>query len=376
MTSNISFSVTKSWNGGFTGEIIITNNSLSDWNDWLLELAPNFEIVSIWNGEIADFSNNIYSLSSASWNSTISAGNSITIGFKAKGNLNDNNTLDSINYTFNAIDSNFNQISLTNIEISLVTDPNPVTTDEPISLLWSDDFSDLNWQNNWQLLNKGQWGEENLEVINPPLNDDLFDTYLRTYYPAGSVTPSYSKKTGEPIGGAQFFGDLGIPSSDTLKLSYYLRFSDNFDFVKGGKLPGLYGGTGNTGGNIPDGTDGFSTRFMWRTNGDAEVYAYLPTSTNYGTSLGRGDWQFVPGVWHHLEQEVYLNDVGQNNGAIEVSLDGVQVANFSGLNFRSVDSLNIDGVLFSTFFGGSDSSWATPNNTYVDFANFNVSIPV
>ncbi|WP_181449171.1 polysaccharide lyase [Nonomuraea aridisoli] len=42
------------------------------------------------------------------------------------------------------------------------------------------------------------------------------------------------------------------------------------------------------GGRIPDGTNGLSTRFMWRANGAGEVYAYLPTSREHGTSLGRG----------------------------------------------------------------------------------------
>lgn len=241
------------------------------------------------------------------------------------------------------------------------------------TVLWSDDFSDPNWRNNWQVGSSRQWGEENLQVINDPLTGNFFNTYLRTSYPAGSVTPSYARRTGAPVGGAQFLGDLGIPPSDSLKLSYYLRFSDNFDFVKGGKLPGLYGGTANTGGTIPNGTDGFSTRFMWRSNGAGEVYAYLPTSSRFGTSLGRGNWTFVPGIWHHLEQEVVLNTVGQSNGSIRVILDGVEVGNFTGLNFRSVDALKIDGILFSTFFGGNDATWATPNNVHVDFTAFRVS---
>lgn len=76
-----------------------------------------------------------------------------------------------------------------------------------------------------------------------------------------------------------------------MRLSYAVRFSSNFNFVLGGKLPGLYGGIGNTGGNIPDGTDGFSTRYMWGRNGVGEVYAYLPTSQQYGTGIGRGNWR-------------------------------------------------------------------------------------
>lgn len=200
-----------------------------------------------------------------------------------------------------------------------------------------------------------------------------FAKVLRVRYPKNSASPSVSRKEGVPIGGGQFYANLGIAPKDVLRLSYYIRFSENFDFVKGGKLPGLYGGDGNSGGDIPDGTDGFSTRFMWRTNGDGEVYAYLPTSEKDGTSIGRGEWKFTPGVWYRLEQEVTLNQPGKANGRVRVWLNEQPVLDESGLTFRTIDGLKIEGVFFSTFFGGGDSSWATPKDVYADFADFNVS---
>lgn len=101
----------------------------------------------------------------------------------------------------------------------------------------------------------------------------------------------------------------GLAPTNALHLRYYVRFSEGFDFVKGGKLPGLFGGA------IPDGTNGFSVRYMWRTNGDGEAYAHLPTSDLYGTENGRG-------------------------------------------------------IFFSTFFGGGDPTWATPRDVHADFAAF------
>ncbi|MDX2213727.1 MAG: hypothetical protein SFY66_10620 [Oculatellaceae cyanobacterium bins.114] len=55
---------------------------------------------------------------------------------------------------------------------------------------------------------------------------------------------------------------------------------------------------------------------MWRTGGQGEIYAYLPTSQDHGTSIDRGAWQFRPGVWHHIEQQVTLNEPGRNNGQV------------------------------------------------------------
>ncbi|NJN86911.1 MAG: polysaccharide lyase [Leptolyngbyaceae cyanobacterium SL_7_1] len=138
-------------------------------------------------------------------------------------------------------------------------------------------------------------------------------------------------------------------------------------------MPGIYGGNAPSGGKIPNGTDGFSTRFMWRSGGKGEVYAYLPTSTSYGTSIGNGAWSFKTGVWHRLEQQVVLNNPGQDNGMIRVWLDGNQVWQQTGLRFRTADSLKINGIFFSTFFGGGDLSWATPADVSIDFANFSVT---
>ncbi|MBD2357072.1 heparin lyase I family protein [Tolypothrix sp. FACHB-123] len=235
----------------------------------------------------------------------------------------------------------------------------------------SGQFTNNNWMQLWGVRKAGQWGLNNTAVIKDP--SGRFEKILRVRYPAGSASPAVSRKNHLPLGGAQFYADLGITPKNALRLSYYLRFSENFDFVKGGKLPGLFGGVGNSGGDIPNGSDGFSTRFMWRRNGAGEVYAYLPTSTKDGTSIGRGNWQFQKGKWHHLEQFIVLNQPNKNNGQVQVWLDGKQVLNQKNLTFRTTNKLKIEGIFFSTFFGGSDFSWATPKDVHIDFANFSLS---
>ncbi|XWK86332.1 MAG: hypothetical protein U7127_19190 [Phormidium sp.] len=237
--------------------------------------------------------------------------------------------------------------------------------------LWANNFTDTNWMEEWGIKKSASWGLKNIEVMEN--SQSKITKYLRVRYPEGSASPTVSRKEEAPLGGAQFFAHLNMQPRDALRLSYYVRFSKNFDFVKGGKLPGLFGGKGNTGGKIPDGTNGFSTRYMWRINGDGEVYAYLPTSKEHGTSLGRGNWQFKPGNWHFIEQEVILNQPGKNDGRIRVWLDGKQVLEQDELTFRTTNDLKIEGILFSTFFGGGDPSWATPKDVYADFANFSVS---
>jgi predicted small lipoprotein YifL len=213
----------------------------------------------------------------------------------------------------------------------------------------------------------GDFGLDRAQLLTTP--DAPGGVLLRVSYPAGSA----SRSAGGPDGGTQAYLDLPDTTTDTLDLRYHLRFAPDFDFVKGGKLPGLYGGTVTSGQHIPDGTNGFSTRYMWRTNGAGEVYAYLPTSQQHGTSLGRGCWTFTPGRWTQLHQRVRLNTPGQSDGRITVWQDDRLVLDHTGLEFRTTPDLHIDGLFFSTFFGGDDSSWASPTDQHTDFADFTLT---
>ncbi|MGZ4618441.1 MAG: polysaccharide lyase [Frankiaceae bacterium] len=214
---------------------------------------------------------------------------------------------------------------------------------------------------------RGAFGRKRMAIHPSP---DLPGPLLTVDYPAGSSSNAARREDGTPPGGAQVYLRMSSGPVDTLHLRYYVRFPAGFDFVRGGKLPGLYGGDGASGGQVPDGTDGFSTRYMWRAGGLGEVYAYLPTSKHYGTSLGRGAWTWRTGRWTCIEQAVVLNTPGRDDGQITVWVDGDQVLHEDGLLFRTVPDLRIEGVFFSTFFGGNDETWSTPRDQKVQFAAF------
>lgn len=237
------------------------------------------------------------------------------------------------------------------------------STDDEIST------ADLEWffGGGLEFWDHGSFGVDRAELIETARAPD--GAMVRVFYPAGSA----SRRAKGEDGGMQVYMRLPDDPVDELYLQYYVRFPPDFDFVKGGKLPGLYGGTVTGGQHIPDGTDGFSTRYMWRRGGDGEVYAYLPTSEKHGTSLGRGCWFFTPGRWTAIQQRVRLNTPGETDGEITVWQDGRQVLTQTGLTFRTTDDLKIDGLFFSTFFGGGDTSWASPVDQYADFAAFTVS---
>jgi len=188
---------------------------------------------------------------------------------------------------------------------------------------------------------------------------------LRVLYPKGSVGPSQ--------GGAQWL--VKLPKSYTeLYCSYWVRFGPAFGFVKGGKLPGLAGGTGNTGGDKPTGSDGWSARMMWRTAGAVVQYVYHPDQpTIYGEDMSYdigGQRSFKPGTWHRVQHRIVMNTPGQKNGIVQGWFDGVLALDRKNIRFRDVSTFAIDLFYFSTFFGGSDSTWAATKDEYVYFDDF------
>jgi len=188
---------------------------------------------------------------------------------------------------------------------------------------------------------------------------------LRVLYPEGGVGP------GE--GGAQWKMDLPQDYQE-LYCSFRVKFGAGFDHVLGGKIPGLLGGAGNTGGAIPDGTDGWSARMMWRTGGEAVQYVYHPDQPGtWGDSFiwnEGGARVFEPGVWHQVEHRVVMNTPGQHDGQIQGWWDGELALDVGGLRFRDVDSFAIDAFYFSTFFGGNTADWAPTKDEHVYFDDF------
>ena len=74
-------------------------------------------------------------------------------------------------------------------------------------------------------------------------------------------------------GGTQFYS-YGFEPATEAYLQYDVFFDASFDFVRGGKLPGLFGGKGHCSGGRNDHC--FSMRLHWREHGDVEIYAYMP----------------------------------------------------------------------------------------------------
>ena len=168
-------------------------------------------------------------------------------------------------------------------------------------------------------------------------------------------------------------------SYEAIEVRFDVMFENGFDFVRGGKLPGLYGGKGNTGGNKPTGTDGFSARMMWREDGRVVQYLYYPDQPGrYGHQIPWMDAstkkqiRFIPGKWHTVVHQVTINTPGKRDGKLRAFFDNKPVLKLDDLRFRDTSNFSIDGFVFSTFFGGGDGSWQTIADETVYFDNFQI----
>ncbi|MDX1540346.1 MAG: hypothetical protein R3349_02970 [Geminicoccaceae bacterium] len=214
------------------------------------------------------------------------------------------------------------------------------------------------------------WGvEQNLELGRS--GDTTREVKVR--FPKGSINPAHRHA---PLGGAGFYSRMGLSEgTDAACLVYRVRFSEGFDFARGGKLPGLHGGRAPSGGEDVSGEDGFSVRFMWRADGQGELYEYIVNaSTDFGLSIGRGTWRFPTGRWLELQLEVVLNTPGRADGVARAWVDRHPVVDQTDVAYRTVDDIHISGLMFSTFFGGSDRSWASPKDQHIQFADFRTLI--
>ena len=218
-----------------------------------------------------------------------------------------------------------------------------------------------------------------------------------------------------------------IPSKE-YTLTYRLYFEPGFDFAKGGKLPGLAAAAFDSGcsedGSTKRQTSNWSERLMWRANGRLQLYSYDQSRPSGGCGVEKtideleGEQPFEmpgaipkddkfrlgPGVWYTVRISVRVNDndsvtyqrdasgnlikdmdgfpqpTGGNgevslairaaDGSVERLLILPQVAlrdECNGPCPKTVpDSADawVNGVFFSTFFGGNE----TKRTTCVDTA--------
>lgn len=182
--------------------------------------------------------------------------------------------------------------------------------------------------------------------------------------------------------------------SEDLYLSYWVKFSDNFEFNKcGGKLPSLGGSTVNST------QDRWKGRIMWRNGGAIQFYMELPDNSFSAdndtrfwgpvavptTSSDICDLRYQPYLgspgWHNIELHYKFETPGMNDGLFEGWVDGANYESINASVFNNYrpagttrENITINTILLSAFLGGTNlTDYAPTQDTFAWFDEFRVS---
>ena len=309
----LEFGVTKKWKGGFTGEIEFTNEG-DYFRGWTIKFNADFDIDKIWGGEIVARQGNNYTIKALKSNDDVHENETTTFGFRAKGEV---SNLNNLSFNGQTIDVDVE----TEIEEPITISPTktPTLSNKAIK-------SGFEQHNDGTIYNRSTQNQD-WDVLFT--DDKQMQKYSRitddeAYSGNKSLQITYPSDDKGAGGGA-----WKLPSEKEYYLSYWVKFSQDFDFDgsrhSGGKLPGLSGAGGYcSGGQTCNGSNGFSSRYMWGQNGRARLYLYhMDKPGKWGENFDFKDddgkqLYFERGKWHNLIQRVKINDGHKSNGEIDV----------------------------------------------------------
>jgi hypothetical protein len=156
---------------------------------------------------------------------------------------------------------------------------------------------------------------------------------------------------------------------------YYLRFADDWQPGRGGKLPGIGGthGRAGWGGRPVNGRDGWSARGLFTGQKDGKTaigyYCYhVDMKGQYGSEWiwDKDQLGFLENNrWYCLEQYARLNTPGKNDGILRGWVDGQLAFEKTDVRMRDVDALKIETIWLNLYYGGTWTAQAD-HHVYID----------
>jgi len=195
--------------------------------------------------------------------------------------------------------------------------------------------------------------------------------------------------------GTQFRMDIPGRNHEEIYLSFNMELKSDIVLSREGKFgPGLLGVFGDltTGGNIPDGYNGFSVRNAFTSNGALEsmsLYVYhagLRPTRPAGEGInplsnGRQPVPWPKGVPMGVQIRIKMNTPetsqgagnGRRDGILQKWLNGTLIIDRRDMLWRHDDAIHINQYIYSAFYGGGSPPHATVKEETVWTANHAVS---
>lgn len=126
----------------------------------------------------------------------------------------------------------------------------------------------------------------------------------------------------------------GMANATAACLSYSVWLPDKFEFGEGGFLPGISGGRADA---------GISVSPRWDLEGRPSLAA--ATGDDIRIMMTKQKFALPTNRWIKLEQEITLNDPGQENGRARLWVDGTPLIDDAGLLLRKDPNTLLTGLL-------------------------------
>jgi hypothetical protein len=214
------------------------------------------------------------------------------------------------------------------------------------------------------LVLKGDWKQNQAYII----NNTLKVTMLKNQDSEGGLI-------------AKFF----VEKRPSYEVTFKLKFYNDFDFNKGGKLGFGFGfGDVSTGGDsVAKEGNGGSVRMMWnRTNSGQHIFKpyiyHYDMPATYGDNLGAAVFPasgtLVHNRWYTIKIRVKSNTNSSKNGEVKVKVDGITILDRNDVRFAiNTNKRWVSQLLFQTFRGGNDNTWHSQKDDHIYYDDIKVT---
>ncbi len=194
------------------------------------------------------------------------------------------------------------------------------------------------------------WGVlENMKIV--PLKDGPAPVAMQISLPKVADKTEGSAKPKSGMGFTWLPSKL--PAAKAACLTYHVWLPEDFNFGTGGSLPGLFGGE-TTDTPTSNHKAGFSTRNAWAEEGQAQVRTITadgPKGASF--AIDPDNLRLERGRWIRLEQEVVLNQPGEEDGILRVWVDGKLRLENTEMVFRKDERSTFRGVIADVHYSNS-----------------------
>lgn len=251
-----------------------------------------------------------------------------------------------------------------------------IESNKIFDIYFSQDFNDNTpgiykfneWHADWNYPWEGSYLEQNgtvhiIENVDPEQGSNV----MRLILPKGS-------HAGSDIPAGCDWETLLNSSFNELYFSYRIKFKPGFEWVCGGKIPGVRGGPSWDGWFGPPYDGGFVNLPMWSEQPTIAHYYYYHGQTHEYGATRLWNTRIESDKWYTVTLRTVMNTInggyGNTDAVFEGYINGKLVSQITGFTLRNLASIGIDRLNITAFFGGGEPLFAATRDEWIELDDF------